>query len=126
MSGQLEEPSSCLNAPILEVINCAIAEKVLPSIENAIRQTKSALNTKWDIRSDGPHQSESAQAFLKGDHRSDRPHPIETRPITQKCDAGSYRPHLSKVNQTVQEHQNDFPRLITTSSNQNDHCKEIQ
>ena len=46
VSGQLEDLKSDLKALILEVINSAISEKVLPMIENAITPTKTALNTK--------------------------------------------------------------------------------
>ena len=74
VSRQLEELKSDLNALILEVFNSAIAGKVLPWIENAIRLTKTTSNTKWDLRSDGPHQSEFGQATQKRDIRSDAPH----------------------------------------------------
>ena len=46
VSRQLKELESDLNTQILEVINSVIAEKVLLSIENAIRPTKIALHAK--------------------------------------------------------------------------------
>ena len=105
MSRKLEEPKSDLNAQVLEVINSAIAEKVLPSIEIAIRPTKTTLNTKWDLRSDGRHQSELAQATQKHDLR-----PVEM--------------HLSKISrQNGPRASESFPSLITTSSNRNNHCR---
>ena len=58
ISGKLEID---LNCQILEVINSAVAEKVLPSTENAVRPTKTTSNTKWDLRSDGPHPSQIGQ-----------------------------------------------------------------
>ena len=158
VSRQLEELKSDLNVLILEVINSAIAEKILPSIENAIRLTKTTLNTKWDLRSDGPYQSELGEATPKRNIRSDGPHqsqlgpatqkrdlrsdglhqselvqaprkrdlrsgglhPSKIGPMTQKCDLRSDMPPISKTSQMTQESQNDFPRLITTSSN----CRE--
>ena len=77
VSQQFEELKSDLNTQSLEVINSDIAEKVLPSIENAIRPTKTGLNTKWDLRSDGLHQSEFAQAIQNRDFRSDGLHQCE-------------------------------------------------
>ena len=46
---------SDLNSHILEVINSAIEERILPSIENVIASNREAKNTKWDLRSDGRH-----------------------------------------------------------------------
>ena len=90
---------------MLELINSAIAEKKHPSLEKVIRPTKTFLIANWNLRSDGLHHCEFAQATLKCDPRSDRP-------------------HQRKVSQLAQEPQNDFPRLIATSSNQNNHCRE--
>ena len=139
VSRHLEELKPGLNAQILEVSNSAIAEKVLPSTENAIRPTKTTLNAKWDLRShglhhsefeqatqkrdlrsDGQHHSEFAQATQKNDFTSNGLHPSKIRPIAQNCDPRSDRPHSSKVSQIAQEPQNVFPRLITTSSNRNE------
>ena len=106
VSRQLEELKSDLNAQILEVINTALAEKVLPSIENAARPTKTTSNTKWDLRSDGLH-------------------PISIGQTTKKCDPRSDRAHPSKIGQMAQENQRVFPRLIPTSSNRNIHCRGI-
>ena len=103
ISGKLEID---LNCQILEVINSAVAEKVLPSTENAVRPTKTTSNTKWDLRSDGPHSSQIGQ-------------------IAQECDPWSNRPLPSKIGNLTQEPQKDVPRLITTSSNRNNHCREI-
>ena len=52
MSRKLEEMKSDLNSHILEVINSAIEEKILPSKENVIARNREAKNTKWDLRSD--------------------------------------------------------------------------
>ena len=46
ISRKLEEMKSDLNSYILEVINFAIEEKTLPSIENAVASKEAAKNTK--------------------------------------------------------------------------------
>ena len=75
---------------------------MLQSIENAVRRTKTT--TKRDLRSDGPH-----------------PHSSKIGQTAQKYDARPDSPHPSKIGKMAQE---DFPRLITTSSNRNIHCRE--
>ena len=61
-----EEMKSNLHSHILEVISSA-TEKILPSIENAVASNKAAINTKWDLRSDGRHPSTAGQINLKFD-----------------------------------------------------------
>ena len=46
VSRQLEELKSDLNAQVVEVINSAIAEKLLPSIENAVKRAKNQFKYK--------------------------------------------------------------------------------
>ena len=106
MSKKLEEVKSVLNSHILEVINSAIEEKILPSIENAAASNEAAKTTKWDLRSDGRHPSKADQTTLKFDPKSQ---------ILQK----------NKLNQLTQDSRGDLPRLIATSSNQNNHYSEI-
>ena len=53
MSIKLEEMKSDLNSHILDVINSAIKEKVIPSIKKAEGGKNSAKNTNLDLRSDG-------------------------------------------------------------------------
>ena len=67
VSRQLEELKSGINAQVLEVLNSAIAEKVLPSFGNSMRSTKTNLNAKRDLRSDRLHHSEFAQTFQRRD-----------------------------------------------------------
>ena len=105
MSRKLEEMKSDLNSHILEVINSAIDEKILPSIENVIANKRETKNTKWDIRSDGRHPNRNIQ-------------------ITQNSDFESHGRHKNKFCQQVQDSGDDFPKLIATSSNQNNHRSE--
>ena len=96
VSRQLEELKSDLNK-FLEVINSPIAAKeLLPSIENAISPTKTALNAKWDQRSGGLHQSEFAQPIQKRDLRSDELHQSEFPQATQERNPRSGGPHPSE------------------------------
>ena len=97
MSRQLEESKSDLNAQVLEVINSAVAEKVLPSKENTIRPTKTTSNTNCDFRSDGLHQSEFGRATQERDLRSDGTRQGELAQATQKRDLTSVELHLSKI-----------------------------
>ena len=53
MSRNLEEVKSNLNYLISIVINSAIEEKNLPTIEIAVASNEAAKNTKWDHCSDG-------------------------------------------------------------------------
>ena len=61
MSRKLEQMKSDLNSHILEVINSAIDEKLLPSIENVIANKGETKNAKWDLRSDGRHPDRNIQ-----------------------------------------------------------------
>ena len=105
LSRKLEEMKSDLNSHILKAINSAIDEKILPSIENVIANKREAKNTKWDLRSDGRHPDRNIQ-------------------MTQNSDLESHGRHKSSFCQQVQDSGENFPRLITTSSNQNNHGKE--
>ena len=101
----MEELKSDLNSHILEVINSAIDEKVLPSIENVITNKREAKSTKWDLRSDGRHPDRNIQ-------------------MTQSSDLQSHGRHKSKFCQQVQDSGENFPRITATSSNQNNHRRE--
>ena len=105
MSRKIEEIKSDLNSHILEVINSAIEETILPSIENEITSNREAKNTKWDLRSDGRHPDRNIQ-------------------MTQNSDLESHGRHKSKFCQQVQDSGENFPKLIATSSNQNNHRRE--
>ena len=105
MSRKIEEMKSDLNSHILEVINSAIEERILPIIENVITNNREAKNTKWDLRSDGRHKNRKIQ-------------------MTQNSDLESHGRHKSKFCQQVQDSGENFPKLISTSSNQNNHRRE--
>ena len=105
MSRKIEEMKSDLNSHILEVINSAIEERILPSFENVIASSREVENTKWDLRSDGRHPDRNIQT-------------------TQNSDLESHGRHKSKFCQQVQDSGENFPKLITTSSNQNNHRRE--
>ena len=105
MSRKLEEMKSDLNSHILEVINSAIDEKILPSIENVIANKRETKNAKWDLRSDGRHPDRNIQ-------------------MTQNSDLESLGRHKSNFCQQVQDSGENFPKLIATSGNQNNHCRE--
>ena len=105
LSRKLEEMKSDLNSHILEVINSAIEERILPSIENVIASSREVKNTKWDLRSDGRHPDKNGQ-------------------MTQNLDPESHGRHKSKFSQQVQDSGENFSKLITTSSNQNNHRRE--
>ena len=96
---------SDLNSHILEVINSAIEERILPSIENVITSNREAKNTKWDLRSDGRHPDRNIQ-------------------MTQNSDLESHGRHKNKFCQQVHDSGENFPKLIATSSNQNNHRRE--
>ena len=106
MSMKIEEMKSDLNSYILEVINSAIEEKILPSIENVITSNREAKTTKWDLRSNGRHPDRNTQ-------------------MTQNSDLESHGRHKNKFCQHVQDPGENFPKLIATSSNQNNHRREI-
>ena len=105
MSRKIEEMKSDLNSHILEVIISAIEEKILPSIENVITSNREVKNTKWDLRSGGRHPDRNTQT-------------------TQNSDLESHGRHKNKFCQHVQDSGENFPKLIPTSSNQNNHCRE--
>ena len=105
MSRKIEEMKSELNSHILEVINSAIEEKILPSIENVITSNREAKNTKWDLRSDGRHPDRNIQ-------------------MTQNSDLESHGWHKNNFCQQVPDSRENFPKLIATSSNQNNHRRE--
>ena len=105
MSRKIEEMKSDLKSHILEVINSAIEERILPSIENVIASNREAKSTKWDLRSDGRHQNRNIQ-------------------MTQNSDLESHGRHKGKFCQQVQDSGENFPKLIATSSNQNNHRRE--
>ena len=71
MSSRFEEIKADLNSHILEVINAAIEEKVLPTIRCAVGASEGAKSTKWDLRSDGRHPNMSSQMPHVNDHESD-------------------------------------------------------
>ena len=52
MSRKLEEMRSDLNSHILNAIDSAIEEKVIPSVRNALGSQNWAENTSLDFRSD--------------------------------------------------------------------------
>ena len=79
-------------------INSTIAEKVLPSIENAIGPTRTNSNAKWDLRSDGPHSNKNGQ-------------------MAQNCDPRSYGLHQSKKGGINCKTRVDFPKMNSTKGN---------
>ena len=105
MSRKLEEKKSDLNPHILEVINSASEENILPIIKNAVASSEAAKNTKWDLQSDGRHPSTADQT-------------------TQKFDHQSHRLHKNKFNQQTQGFRENFPELIATSSNRDNHHRD--
>ena len=70
MSRKIDENKSDLNLQILDAINSAIQETVLPSIENELKRVKTASNAKWDLRSDGPQSSRVNQPDQRYDLKS--------------------------------------------------------
>ena len=91
---------------------------------DCIRVSLLGATQEHDPRSGGLHLSELEHAAQTSDFWSDGLHSSKIRQLAQKCDHRSERPLLGKVSQTFQEPQNNFPRLITTSSNQNNSCQE--
>ena len=77
----------------------------MPSIENVIKSNREAKNTTWVLRSDGRHPDRNIQ-------------------LTQNSDLGSHGRHKSIFSQQVQDPGENFPKLIATSSNQNNHRME--
>ena len=98
MSRKFEEMQTNLNSQILDAINAAIEDKVLPGIKNAVKSQSSAKNTNLDLRSDGPHPSNFSQVYPQKDLQSNRQQPENA--------------------------QNDIPRLVTLRSDRINHCRE--
>ena len=105
MSKKFEEKQTSLNSQISDVINSAIETRVLPSIKNAVKSQNLTKNTNLDLRSDGPHPSNSSQGWSQKDLRSNRPH------------------RENAINTAV-EVQNEFPRLFKARSDQINHYRE--
>ena len=105
MSRKIEEMKSDLNSHILKANNSAIEERILPSIENVLASSRQVKNTKWDLRSDGRHPDRNIQ-------------------MTQNSDLESHGRHKNKFCQQVQDLGENFPKLISTSSNQKIHRRE--
>ena len=83
MSRKLEEMKSDLNSHILDVINSAIEEKVIPSIKNAVGSQTSARNTNLDLRTHGPHPSNFSKVRPQRDFRSNGLHPEKVSQAAQ-------------------------------------------
>ena len=96
---------SDLNSHILKVINSTIEEKILPSIENVFTNNREAKNTNRGLRSDGRHPDRNIQ-------------------MTPNLDPESHGRHKNKFCQQVQVSGENFPKLIATCSNQNNHHRE--
>ena len=105
MLRKLEELKSDLNSHILDVINSALEEKVLPSIKNVMEIKNSAKNTNLGLRSDGPHPSNFSQVRPQRDFQSNGLHP-------------------ENVSQVPQDAQKDFPSFLEMKSNRVNHCRE--
>ena len=105
MSRKLEELKADLNSHIVDVINSALEEKVIPGIKNAIECQNSDKTTNLDLRSNGPHPSNFGQVRTQRDLRSNGLHP-------------------EKIIQVAQDAQKDFPRLVAMSSNRIHRCRE--
>ena len=99
MSRRFKEIKSDLNSHILEVLNAAFEEKVLPTIRSAVGVSEGAKSTKWDLRSDGRHPNMSSQMPQVNDHESDGRQQNKTCKLDQN-NAGN------------------LPGLITIGSNQ--------
>ena len=84
MSKKLEEKQANLNSQILDIINSAIEDKVLPSIKIAVKPQNSAKNAYLDLRSDGLHTGYSSQAHAQKDLQSDGPHSINVSNMAEK------------------------------------------
>ena len=94
-----------LNSQILELINAAFENKVLPGIKNAVKSQSSAKNTNLGLRTNGPHPSNFSQVHPQKDLESNRLHP-------------------ENVSYVAGDAQNDFPRLVTLRSDRISHCRE--
>ena len=105
MSRRFEEIKSDLNSHIVEILNAAIEEKVLPTIRGAVGASEGAKNTKWDLRSDGRHLNMSGQMPQADDHES----------------GGRQQSKTRKLDQNKTE---NLPGLITIGSNQEAHFRQ--
>ena len=105
MSRKLEEMKSDPNSHILNAIDSAIEEKVIPSIRNALESQNSTENTNSDLRSDGPHPSTFGQ-------------------VRPQRDLRSVGPQQQIAGKASQDAKKDFPKLVTMSSNQINHQRE--
>ena len=105
MSRKHEKMQTSLKSHILQAINAVIERKVLPSIKNAVKTQNSAKNTNLDLRSEGLHPGNSSQVHPQKDLQSNRLHP-------------------EKVSHGAEDVHNDFPRLVTMSSDRINHCRE--
>ena len=72
MSKRFEEMQTNLDSQILDVINAAIENKLLPGVKNAVKTQSSAKNTTLDLRSDGQHPSNFSQVHSQKDLQSNR------------------------------------------------------
>ena len=143
MSKKINEIRSDLNLQILDAINSAIQEKVLPSIENALKPVKTASNAKWDLQSDGPqsssvnqpdqqydlksgglHKSKKAQMSKYIDLRSDGLHLDRFGLDDQECDPRSDRPHQSENTQSNLQTRENRSKLSFKGSNRANHLRE--
>ena len=98
MSGKHEEMQTNLNYHILHAINAVIEGKVMPSIKNAIKIQNSAKSANLDLRSDGPHPSNSSQVLPQRD--------LQSNGLQSEI-----------VSQVAEDVQNDLPRLVTMKGN---------
>ena len=143
MSRKIDENKSDLNLQILDSINSAIQETVLPSIENELKPVKTASNAKWDLRSDGPqssrvnqpdqqydlksgglHKSKKAQMSKYIDLRSDGLHLDRFGQDAQECDPRSDRPHQSENTQSNLETRENRSKMSFKESNRANHLRE--
>ena len=124
MSRKLEEMRSDLNSHILNAIDAAIEEKVIPSIRNALESQNSTEDTNLDLRSDGPHPSTFSHVRPQRNLRSDGPHPSTFSHVRPQRDLRSDGPHQQTTGKASQDVKKDFPRSVAMSSNQIIHQSE--
>ena len=105
MSRKLEKMTSDLNTRILDAINTANENRVVPSIKNAVGGQNSARNTNLDLLSDGPLPCNFSQVHPQRDFQSNGL-------------------HSENASQVAQDAQKDFPRLVAMSSNRINHHRE--
>ena len=98
MSRKLDEMKSDLNLQIMDAINSAIQEKVLPSIENTLNSVKTTQNTKWDLRSDGRHSGLVGQSASNSDPRSSGRHQSAQAPLDLKSSGNRPKSSLKESN----------------------------